>query len=186
MPRFDAGKLERILKGLPNVTTTITPEGRKFMAQLADVSKGPYVAVGVTQEKFDLPKEDEDGSALNGYTLGEIAVVHEFGSKDGHIPERSFLRVPSATYGREMLAYIKKLHKQVLAGKMTAEVALGRIGLKFENIVRNRIRSNIPPGLKDATLRQKTRDGKVGNVALVDTGQLLNSISSQVVMDGNS
>ena len=185
MPKFNANAIEQYLKNLPGTSAIITSEGRKFFAAMGQVAKGPHVAVGITQEKFDLAKEVGPGEKSD-YTLGEIGIVHEFGSKDGRIPERSFLRVPAQDKRSEMLAFINELRKQVVTGKMAVAMALGRIGLKFESIVRDRIRSNIPPRLQKETIRRKTRDGKEGDVALIDFGQLINSISSQVNMNGHS
>lgn len=184
MPKFDANAIENILRGAPGVIVRITPAGRKFIESMKKIAKGPHVAVGITQEKFDLEKESGPGEKSN-YTLGEVGVVHEFGSKDGTIPERSYLRVPAQEKQKEMLGYIDELRSQVVTNKMTVQTALGRIGMKFESIVRDRIRSNIPPRLKDETIDRKTRDGKTGEIALIDWGQLIQSISSQVNMHGN-
>lgn len=183
MPNFSVNELEKILKRLPGTRAKITSDGRKMLAAMAQVSKGPYVAVGITQEKFNVEKQVDPGEKSK-YTIGEIAVVHEFGSKDGRIPERSFLRVPYMANFREMLSFIRELHKLVMSNRMKPEMALGRIGLKFENIVRDRIRSNIPPRLKPETIERKTRAGREGNVALVNVGQLLKTIGSAVNMNG--
>lgn len=183
--KFNANALQRILKSLPKTDARVTDEGRKFLKAMEQVARGPHVAVGITQEKFDLEKQVGPGEPAPAYSLGEIAVVHEFGSKDGRIPERSYLRVPAQDRRREMIAYIDELRKLVVGGKMSVRMALGRVGVKFESMIRERIRSNIPPKLKDATVRRKTRDGKTGEVALVDWGQLLQAISSQVVMNGH-
>ncbi len=49
------------------------------------------------------------------------------------------------------------------------------IGMQIENAIREKILSNVPPPLKEATIKRKR-----SSVTLIDTGQMLASISHQI------
>jgi hypothetical protein len=140
--------------------------------------------------------EREPGSGL---TVAEIAVVNEFGTEDGHIPARSFLR---STFDaqREHLADLgKELMGKVLDGHMTIDRALGVMGASLASSIRDKIRSNIQPVNAPSTIMHKVRQGRtarlfkrapkglggalaqVGAAAavktLIDTGRMLAAVS---------
>lgn len=113
----------------------------------------------------------------DGLTNAELGIVHEFGT--GRVPERSHIR---ATIDRNREAYLellKRLTRGIYEGKMTAERALGILGLKAASDVKRYITSGegVPPPLDAGTIARKgsTR-------ALVDTGRLVASILHEVVM----
>ena len=117
-------------------------------------------------------------------TTAAIGAVHEFGSTDGTIPERSFLRstfdVNEAKYTKLLAKYsaaVVKTHKQDAA-------ALFRVGETVRNDVVNRIRKGeIKQDLKPETIDgfiygTQTRRGN--NPALIASGNLVGSIVSEV------
>jgi phage gpG-like protein len=142
----------------------------------------------------------------------QLAIIHEFGTADGHIPERSFLR---STYEANRERYqgimeamaLKVLrleaehaeHREVLEGmhafgkgqqmlkrlrefnaeaQKDLENQLGLVGQQVVSDVKGRILEGegIPPPNAPSTVRRKG-----SSRPLVDTGQLLNSLTYQVV-----
>ncbi len=146
----------------------------------------------------------QPGAAL---TIAEIAVVNEFGTADGHIPARPFVR---PTYDRmrpELESDLGKLLVQILfdGGKMTVERALNIVGLKLATGIRKYVTEGegVPPPNAGApgnprpwpsTYQAKlaaghwNRKGKaaaLGPRPLVDTGAMINALSWAVVMGGS-
>ena len=62
--------------------------------------------------------------------------------------------------------------------RLEVDAALGLLGTWAVAAIQAKIRTNIPPELKQATIDRKHSD-----LALVDTGQLLNSLTYEVVDD---
>lgn len=154
---------------------------KKIAADLRKTANHPYAKVGFVEPSAEAPHK---GSAL---TVAQIATIHEYGSEDGRIPPRSFIRGTLIQESQAIQGAISSLLKSVLFQKLNVETALGRLGLFAVSLIKNRITNeHIPPELSPATIKAKTRDGKKGDVPLVDTGQMLNSIRHHVVMDGRN
>jgi hypothetical protein len=176
----------------------------KLFSQVKEIAdaRGMRVRVGVLDG--DGGDAREEGSDLS---VAEIAAVNEFGTEDGHIPERSFLR---STFDeeREGLADLgRELFAKILFDGMKAETALGQMGTRLASAVRDKIRSNIPPLNAPSTALRKAMKGRtkrlfskapktlgqglaqVGAVAvvktLIDTGRLLGSITWALVKPGS-
>lgn len=98
---------------------------------------GRYVAVGLPAEKVGGHIHGE------GRTIVENAVVHEFGSANGKIPERSFLRMPFKVKDKELGAGILREFQDVFSVEKNTPIdkALGRIGLRAVNIVKGAFRT---------------------------------------------
>jgi len=105
-----------------------------------------------------------------GQDLLLYATVNEFGSEDGRIPERSFLR---ATVDENRVKYAKILEVaalRLLDGE-SPDRAFGIVGMTVVADVQRRIRDRISPANAPSTIRQKGSD-----VPLIDTGRLRQSI----------
>ena len=151
-------------------------DGIEKLQKLLKKKPIPYVRIGVLGSSVRVDAK--------GTTNATVGAVHEFGSPTKGIPPRSFLRVPlidflgkrmdsSGFYNREtmeevirqrtLVPWLKKM--AVLAEAIVAEAfATGGFGKwpkwKNENYSNN------------------------ANQLLVDTGQLRNSITSEVVEEG--
>jgi phage gpG-like protein len=109
--------------------------------------------------------------------LVQIAAVHEFGAPNRNIPERSFIR-STTDEEKKNLAHIANLqHQKFIAGKIDLKTALGIIGEYLTGKMKNKIRQRIPPPNSPQTIKRKTVQGKKGDVPLIDTGQLVQSIT---------
>lgn len=101
----------------------------------------------------------------------EIGLIHEFGAPDAGIPERSFLRSTFDTRMPELKRLSNTLAKNVY-DEGSASDALGLMGAFLSAEVKKTIVNHIPPPLAQATI-----DRKGSSTPLVDTGQLINSIT---------
>lgn len=108
-----------------------------------------------------------------------IGYVMEYGSPDQNIPARPFLipgvqaALPQAT------ERLRRAGEAALRGgdpvpQMTAA------GLIAENAVKEGIRDVIPPPLAPLTLARRKARGFTGTTPLIDTNQLLQSITSVI------
>jgi hypothetical protein len=121
------------------------------------------VHVGVLGESAGKPHK---GTTL---TNVDVATIHEFGAPEASIPARSFLRSTVKLDKDTIAKFVASRLRQVVAGKLDPRAAYEQVGLKVVALVRARIRAGIAPPLK-------RREG----VPLIDTGQLISSISHEV------
>lgn len=158
---------------------SITDTDHGFRALLADFAKMDAYAVDVGIQQDVGGEVAEDGDI----TLAGYAAVNEFGSSDGRVPERSFLR---STVDENADKYAVLLEKAVgraadriveggNAGEaMTTE--LGKVGLRAERDVKRKIRD-----LKDPPNAASTIARKGSSNPLIDTGRMRQSISHRVL-----
>lgn len=137
--------------------------------QLADID-GMAVKLGaVGAEAAKL----EDGSEL---TLAELWHILEYGTEDGHIPERAALR-KALIAGRDELAGIyRRVVHGVFTGKLTARQALGLLGLRAKTLVQRTIIAGVDPPNAPSTIKRKG-----SSKPLIDHGQLYRSIDYELV-----
>jgi hypothetical protein len=107
------------------------------------------------------------------------AVVNEFGSENGHVPERSYLR---STLDENQAKYARKLRtvvEQILDGRPEVE-ALRELGKEVRDDVQRKIRSGVRPENATSTILAKGHDrtlqGKPGD----DHTTLHNAIEARV------
>lgn len=130
---------------------------------------GAYTKVGL--------QEGSQRNESSHTSMVAIGVVHEFGNE--RVPERSFLRSTHDAQRGAIAGLMESEYTAILAGRSTFRRSLFLIGEWFESRVKEKIRSNIPPALKPSTIAKKG-----SSLALVDTGQMLNSIRHIEVMPG--
>ena len=130
--------------------------------------KGPRVP------KAGKPQSGTSGRGTENIT---IAIIHEFGAPRAGIPSRSFLRSTAREKREEWLKLLERVLVLVLKEKLELEEALKLVGERAAADVRRKITSGpgIPPPLKEATIRAKG-----SSRPLVDTGQLVRSISYEI------
>lgn len=147
----------------------------RFVRVTKELEKDPNVRVGVLADAGAEKRED-------GFTNVEIAAVHEFGTDDGRVPERSFIRSSFERNGEKYKEHIKALVSKVVEGKVDLVKALNVLGLGAATDVKRGISEGlIKQDLAESTLARKeakTRPGSTGvPKALIDTGRLLGSIT---------
>jgi len=118
---------------------------------------------------------DAGKHAESDMTVASIGYVHEFGSSDGRIPERSFMRSTVKEKRKEVNALNRKLLIAVQTGKYSFSKALGILGsFVADAISRKIVTLKQPPNALSTIL------AKGSSNPLVDTGQLKNSITWKV------
>jgi hypothetical protein len=106
-----------------------------------------------------------------GIDQAGIARVHEYGHLEKGIPERSFMRSSFAENRTTLESELAAQYVAITEGRTTTHRALEVVGMLHESQVKAKIRSNIPPPLKPATVERKG-----SSVALIDTKQLHDGI----------
>jgi phage gpG-like protein len=133
---------------------------------------GLDVLVGIPAENTE---RREKGEPINNAILGYI---HENGAPKANIPARPFL-IPGVRNAKpKVIPHFKKATEAVLKGDLEgASRSLHAAGLIGQNEVRAVINSGPPPALSERTLAARRARGRTGDVPLIDTGQLRNSIT---------
>jgi len=110
-------------------------------------------------------------------TTAAIGMIHEFGSADGTIPERSFIR---STFDKNVNKYERELKKRLTSSirktKMADDAALFQVGeIARADVINSIVKREIKQDLKPETIARKG-----SSTALIDTGNLIGSIESKV------
>jgi hypothetical protein len=115
------------------------------------------------------------GDNENGELIADYACANEYGTE--HIPARSFMR---STFDEKNTDWNKALNgvaERVVGGEsIDVERAVGLVGEQVVNDIKEKISSNVPPPLKEAT-----RARKKSSKTLIDTGIMHNSINFKIV-----
>lgn len=146
---------------------------RAFFKRIKPMLKGVSVTVGVQGKEAESEYEDGTPTVV-------VAAVHEFGSNDGRIPSRSYLRSTYDENRRKYEQMVAKEARNVAKGVGTAKQAMFKTGETLRADIISKIKGGIPPPLS-----QRTIDAKGSSVPLIDTGQLIASITT-VVHEGKA
>lgn len=141
-----------------------------FQVQKGDstLHVGVLRSSGVYKKKKDRKKGEQ-------VTVAQLAAIHEFGTTDGRIPERSFMRSTIDSNKGQLESLMKKLVGKIADGAMSKDKALGVIGQWLADKMVAKIDSGVPP-----PNAQSTVDRKGSSQPLIDTGQLKNSIDWEI------
>lgn len=142
---------------------------RRLRERLKAMSKSS-VRVGVQEGA----RRHGDTGASN---MVVVAAANEFGTE--HIPERSFLRSTFDESREEAARLAKAEQVAVLSGRRDVRTSLTLLGQWFAARVVRKIHSHPPPPNAPATVERKGSSG-----TLVDSGQLAQSITYEVVEGG--
>lgn len=112
------------------------------------------------------------GNYDDGTPIVIIGAIHEFGSADGLIPERSFLRVPLQQNQDNIKRAFKALTGEVLRGEITTLNMLNQIGARAVGYCQEAIEDGIPPANAESTVKNKG-----SSTPLIDKGILKDSIT---------
>lgn len=119
------------------------------------------------------------GTAAGGLTNAALGVIHELGSVTRGIPARSFLRLPIETKGKEIVQLLnsKAVKEMIGAGNMKGVFNL--LAIKAEQIVQRAFETR---GFGQwAPLKQATIEAKGSSAPLIDSAQLRQAVTSDVV-----
>jgi hypothetical protein len=113
-------------------------------------------------------------------TIGEVAILNEYGSRKARVPRRSFLRETMkrlrVTSGSgAVMSFLNGAIGSIVEGNLTARQALMQLGAMVDKEVRATIYSHVPPPNHPVTIKNKGHDE-----TLIHTGTLVNAISHDV------
>jgi hypothetical protein len=111
-------------------------------------------------------------SETNGTTMATVAAVHEFGSPEHNIPERSFLRGGIRRAAPKLNAVNIDSLRKVLLGKMTIEQAIEKLGVVAAGEVKREFVVGTFAPNKPATIARKG-----SSRPLIDTGSLRQAVT---------
>lgn len=144
--------------------------GKDLEKKLKDLKK-KEVAVGVLKST---KKDYGEGEK----TIAEIAYIHEYGSFDEGIPQRSFLRMPFYKNQKAVDRMVQIGYKSLVEGTSDVSTALNIIGGKATAIVRDAFPTKGYGTWRDNS--EKTIAAKGSSTPLTDTGNLKQSIHWEV------
>lgn len=121
--------------------------------------------------------EEHEGTEL---TMAQIGAVHEFGTEDGHIPERPWLRRNHDENEARYRDQLDKDYGRILAGRVRVLAILTAFAERVASDVRKTIGKVTEPPLAPSTIAAK--GGKTH--PLIDTGAMRNAVRGRVVLGG--
>jgi hypothetical protein len=149
-------------------------DGVKLRSRLQDLvrelgARPRHIAVGVIGSKA---AEQHKGSP-SGTTVADVASWNHGGTST--IPARPFLTIAFEKYGARLREVQTRLGKGLVEGKIDLDRALEILGLEAVSLVKRTITEHVaPPNAASTVARKKS------STPLIDKGQLLGSITSQV------
>lgn len=121
----------------------------------------------------------------DGTPIAYVAAIQEFGH--GPIPPRPFMRPAELENKSKWQAGIAAGVKSALNGAITIDHALEQVGMVAAGDVRKAVKAVTAPPLAESTVRarQSRKKGKkaASRKPLVDTGQMIQAVTSAVVTD---
>lgn len=147
---------------------------RQFLDDFRAMAEGKHVVIGIRGEKGAerYPAEGEEAAPL---TLVEVGAVNEFGTEDGHIPSRPFLRGTFDTHRAKYETRFTSGLRKVLDGKATLDEVLGELGVRVTGDVQAAISKGIAPENAPATIKAKGSEKP-----LIHHGRLRQSIDHEI------
>lgn len=122
--------------------------------------------------------QDTEGTDL---AVIDIAVFHEFGTIN--IPARPFFSSALDANSKQIGDMLQEVIGKIIDGDMTAVKAAERVGLFVKSLIQKRIRDS--PNWAEP-LAESTIEAKGSSTPLVDTGELLNSVTYAVLEKGTT
>lgn len=154
------------------VTRKKTPQGKRVDGLTAALN-GSHVLVGFPQGD---PKQ---ARAEGTMTNASLAAVHNYGSPEQHIPPRPFMNEAMENGDNRRKVKILMLGglRRMLVGRETMRGMLGKAGEFMVGAIKDSIRNgNWAPN------KPRTIAVKGSSKPLIDTAQMINSVSSKVVI----
>lgn len=126
----------------------------------------PKITVGIFEAEGNAKVGDDE------LTLIQVAIWNEFGTDDGHVPARSFIRAWFDENAEKCREATRAMMQAVVAGKYTKEQALELLGQRFVAEIQKRIARGIDPPNAESTIKMKG-----SSTPLINTGQLRSGIT---------
>lgn len=160
----------------PTVTTIGKQQVEEALKRLAErfEREDLQVLVGVPEGAGSYPSED----GKPALTIATIAAVNEFGTADGRIPARPFLR-PAIEEGQPKFLRLAEIDlPDILLGRQPVSRLMHRMGNLAVGLVQQKITDVKTPPNAPSTIAKKGSDNP-----LIDTGALRQSINYLTIDD---
>jgi phage gpG-like protein len=140
-------------------------------ALVKGLSKSMYVDIGV------LSGEGRASAGEGEITIAGIGAVHEFGSLNKNIPQRSFVAMPLQTKAQDIETAVGKKIESLIS-ENNIEGIYELIGIYGEAVIQEAFETG---GFGTwAELKESTIERKGSSAILIDTGRLRQAITSKV------
>lgn len=166
------------------MSTTEKDRGWRRIQRELKRAQGAYLEVG----------HFADESYPDGPSVGDIAVIHEFGAPQANIPARPFHRNAMDGNRGEHFELMERLYGRLLGGDIRINRALTIVAARMTRDIAGSIRDLSDPPLAESTKRRKasTIRGKKKRASflegpgnpLIETGLLRHSVSFKIHVDG--
>lgn len=144
------------------------------LKQIPQEFEGKIVQVG-----FPTNAQYEDGTPI-----ASIAIIHEFGAPEAHIPPRPFFGPSIAEHKADWIAAVKKVVKIAAQNDLSAEDALDGVGVLMSAQIQETIANIYDPALAESTLAARERRGNGSTKPLIDTGAMYDAVTYAVNDEG--
>lgn len=141
----------------------------KILANMAELDR-TYVDVGIHHDA---------GVGEDGMPIAEYAAYNEFGTSDGHVPERSFIRATFDEQVEKLNQTRGRLIRGVQDGKLDAQQAAGLLGEIHQRDIVRKIDSGVPPPNAPGTIRIKG-----SSKPLINEGNMKQAVRYEIKMYG--
>lgn len=157
-----------------NAKYTFKDNGIRAVTSAVAKLNATRVRVGVVG-----PEASQTTPTGGDLALWQLAAAQEFGTENGHIPERSFIRKTLNDLVWVRMIAARAAERVILKGE-NAEEALSWLGQVLVTAIQNTIMQGVPPPNAETTVEWKGHDHTL--IGLTQT--LLNAISFEVVSAG--
>lgn len=131
------------------------------------------VLVGVPASKTERKKADGSPEPV---TNAMLAYIHDKGSPAANIPQREFMRPGLKEGSKEIDAKMQMTGRMALNGQ-DPSAGYEQVGQVARDAIKKKIIAGPFKPLADSTIAARVRRGKMSEKPLIDTAEMINSIS---------
>lgn len=152
------------------MSITITKDNTNIVLKAIQDMAKKHVLIGIPSAN----NSRNDGAITNA----SIGYINEFGSTANNIPPRPFLQPGVKKVSTQCAEVLKRSAQNILDGKDSIERGLNVVGtIARDSVKKTIVASEGFSPLAEKTLAQRARKGFKGTKPLIQTGQLINSIT---------
>lgn len=146
-----------------NKTVDIDKGAKRILQDFKEANRS-HVTIGVHEDAGEYTEES--------IPVSVVATTNEFGSKDGRIPERSFMRSTIDENKNNLHENVKDLTWEILKRKLRVKNGLDKLGFKIQELIKGKILKLTTPPNAPSTVERKG-----SNNPLVDSRLLWRTIN---------
>lgn len=159
------------------ITTKYTFDDKPFRELVSRVLKASATSLNVGIVGAEANRE-HPGTNI---TMGEVALINEYGTDNGHIPPRRFMRETFEKSARALGNSLGIAMRRVIELRHSAESALAMVGAHAVRAIQSTIDGYVGPANAPSTVDRKGFDHP-----LIDTRELRNAMSFELVRESGN